>query len=426
MGILAVVFVRCYYKAMSKRTHDYEHERYSPEVIRRYEDPEYARRAEAYEREQRRKLKKRSGKFGRGSDAPENSHLNKPPKRKNYRINKLKMVRNILLILVVMAVAIFAYVLSITSNLDRVDTTGKNFAINSQVDKDLDGYRNIAILGSDARKGEGYDGSRTDAIIILSIRKRNGHIRMISVMRDSYLKMKGSSGDMVLDKLTHAHAFGGGVNTISALNRSLDLNIREYVVFNWKTVADTIDTLGGITVDVKSNEIGDLNHWGPETGENVGHPYKKIKKTGVQTIDGVQATTYCRIRKNSGGDKGRANRYKKVMAGVLKKSATSPWKFGELSKKVMPKVRTNMTQFQVATLLLRTPTFDMGKSISYPKSYYGGIIGGVWYAVPTTLNNNARWLHRKAFEQKNYTPSATLSGINDEIINTTGVSAGNN
>ena len=70
MGILAVVFVRCYYKAMSKRTHDYEHERYSPEVIRRYEDPEYARRAEAYEREQRRKLKKRSGKFGRGSDAP--------------------------------------------------------------------------------------------------------------------------------------------------------------------------------------------------------------------------------------------------------------------------------------------------------------------------------------------------------------------
>ena len=182
------------------------------------------------------------------------------------------MVRNVLLILVVLAVAIFAYVLSITSNLDRVDTTGKNFAINSQVDKELDGYRNIAILGSDARKGEGYDGSRTDAIIILSIRKRNGHIRMISVMRDSYLKMKGSSGDMVLDKLTHAHAFGGGVNTISALNRSLDLNIREYVVFNWKTVADTIDSLGGITVDVKSNEIGDLNHWGPETGENVGRP----------------------------------------------------------------------------------------------------------------------------------------------------------
>lgn len=418
--------VRWYYKAMDRRTHDYKHEKYSPEVIRRYEDPEYARRAEAYEQEQRRKLNGRSGKKERSFNSPKSPKSNKVQGRKGYRINKLKLFRNILLVLIVLAVAIFSYVLSITSKLDRVDTKGNNFAINSQVDKDLNGYRNIVILGSDARKGEGYDGSRTDAIIILSIRKRDGHIKMISVMRDSYLKMKGEAGNLVLDKLTHAHVFGGGVNTISALNRSLDMNIREYVVFNWKTVADTIDTLGGIDVNVKSNEIGDLNYWGPETGENVGRPYKKIKKTGVQRIDGVQATTYCRIRKNSGGDTGRANRYKKVMAGVLKKAVTSPGKLGELSRKVMPNVRTNMTQLQVATLILRSPTFDMGKSISYPKSYYGGIIGGVWYAVPTTLNDNARWLHRKAFEQNNYTPSATLSGINDEIISTTGVSTGNN
>lgn len=417
MGILAVALVRWYYIAMNRRTHDYEHEKYSPEVIRRYEDPEYARRAEAYELEQKRKLNgRRGGNYG----------YPKTPKRKGYRINKLKVIRNIIIALIVLAVAIFAYVLSITSKLDRVDHKDNTFAVNSQVDKDLSGYRNIVILGSDARKGESYDGSRTDAAIILSIRKRDGHIRMISVMRDSYLKMKGASGQPVLDKLTHAHAFGGGANTISSLNRSLDLNIKEYVVFNWKTVADTIDTLGGITVDVKSNEIGDLNHWGPETGENVGRSYKKITKTGVQTIDGVQATTYCRIRKNSGGDTGRANRYKKVMAGVLKKAATSPWKLRELSDKVMPNVRTNMTQFQVATLILRMPTFDMGKSISYPKSYYGGIVGGVWYAVPTTLNNNAGWLHRKAFGQKNYTPSAALSEINDEIINTTGISTGNN
>ena len=85
-------------------------------------------------------------------------------------------------------------------------------------------------------------------------------------------------------------------------------------------------------VNVKSNEIGDLNHWGPETGRNVGRKYKKIKHTEVQTLSGVQATTYCRIRKNSGGDTGRAKRYKKVMAGVFRKAVTSPGKLGTLSE----------------------------------------------------------------------------------------------
>ena len=152
--------------------------------------------------------------------------------------------------------------LSITSKLDREDTDGKNFAISEQADKELDGYRNIAILGSDARKGEGYDGSRTDAVIILSIRRIDGRVKMISVMRDSYLKMRDKEKNVVFDKLTHAHAYGGGINTVATLNKNLDLNIREYVVFNWKAVADTVNCLGGIRVNVKSNEIGDLNHWG--------------------------------------------------------------------------------------------------------------------------------------------------------------------
>ena len=120
---------------------------------------------------------------------------------------------------------------------------------------------------------------------------------MISVMRDSYLKIADADGNLMLDKVTHAHHYGGGVDTCAALNRSLDLNIDEFMVFNWKAVSDAVDALGGITVDVKKNEIRDLNHWGPETAENVGGKYTKITKTGKQKIDGVQATTYCRIRK---------------------------------------------------------------------------------------------------------------------------------
>lgn len=99
-------------------------------------------------------------------------------------------------------------------------------------------------------------------------------------MRDSYLKMEYMDGSMVLDKITHAHHYGGGADTCAALNRSLDLNIEEFVIFNWKAVADAVDCLGGVEINVKENEISDMNTWGPETAENTGGTYTEITSAG--------------------------------------------------------------------------------------------------------------------------------------------------
>jgi LCP family protein required for cell wall assembly len=244
---------------------------------------------------------------------------------------------------------------------------------------------------------------------------------MISVMRDSYLQIQDPEGDLVLDKITHAHAFGGGMDTTRALNRNLDLNIKEFVIFNWQAVADTVDALDGIEIDVKKKELNDLNHYGKETGKNVGKKFHKVKKAGVQTLDGVQATTYCRIRKTSGGDTGRGNRYKKVVEGVMKKLAANPGKAKTLSDEVMPQIRTNMSRMQVTTLMARMARTDMKKSISWPKKYYGGIVHELWYAVPQTLNSNVKTLHKKAFGQEGYTPSKTCRKISKQIVEETGL-----
>ena len=435
------------------------------EIIRRYEDPEYKKAAEEYEKKHRRSrrsseygddplrgdrisseaeeaeggysrraAKKRHEQEKREADrrrlqemrerrAEEDALFKNKGKKKNpAKRRKLKIIRNILIIIAIVIALLIGYFLFLTSHLDKVDTSDANFAISPKAADELSGYRNIAILGVDARAGQGYDGSRTDAIIILSIRKLNGDIKMISVMRDSYLKIADADGNLMLDKVTHAHHYGGGVDTCAALNRSLDLNIEEFMIFNWKAVSDAVDALGGITVNVKKNEIRDLNHWGPETAENVGGKYKKITRTGEQTIDGVQATTYCRIRKTSGGDTGRARRYKKVMSAVMKKGLTSPLKLYTLGKDVLPEIRTNMSQLQLLTFMLRAPGYDIKKNISWPKDYYGGIIfNGLWNAVPRTLESNVKWLHRKAFEQRNYRPSRTCLDISQEIINTTGI-----
>lgn len=291
-----------------RKTEDFDGLNYSPELIRELSDPQYAKEEEQYERQARRRSAK-NGKSARrrshsrddrdenltmedllGDFAPSGSASEQnifeedsddaqgrrarakasrakrrsdgKKKKKKYKVNKKTMARNILSLVLIFALVGTAAFYYLTRTFDKVDTTKGQFAINSQVAKDLSGYRNIAILGVDARADEGYDGSRTDAIIIMSIKKTTGDIRLISVMRDSYLRMGYFDGEPILDKITHAHHYSGAVNTCASLNQSLDLNIDEFIIFNWKAVADAVDCLGGVDIKVKKNEKGDMNIWG--------------------------------------------------------------------------------------------------------------------------------------------------------------------
>jgi len=409
---------------------DFEGMKYSPELIRQLEDPEYAKKADEYERQARQQKKNASEPapvrdeevVGRRAAKKQAKKGKQDKKGKKYKINYKTILRNFVLVIAVLLVAVCGFVWSLTDTFDRQETKPEDFAISAKAAEELKGYRNIAIFGTDGRADESYDTSRTDAIIILSFKKSNGDLRLISVMRDSYFKFEYFDGELILDKVTHANVYGGAVNTCAALNRSLDLNIDEYVMFNWKAVSDAVDTLGGITINVKKNEISDMNRWGPETADNVGGTYKKIEKAGKQTLDGIQATTYCRIRKTSGGDSGRAGRYKKVVIATIKKAITQPWKLQQLSNEVFPNIRTNLTQGDILSLLPLAVRMDMQNSISWPKEYYAGLLSdGISYVVPITLESEVKRLHKKAFGQENYKLSDTAAQINEEIIWSTGI-----
>lgn len=412
----------------SKKTIDFDGMKYSPELIRQLEDPEYAKAAEEYEKQAMQEKKKktkvsvdyqkssigRSGKKGKSKS--ENKH------KKKFRINKLKVARNLILVLLILFGGITAMFFALTGSFDKVDTTGADFAISKKAAEGLSNYRNIAILGVDARADEEIDGSRTDAVIVMSINKKNGDVRLISVMRDSYLKMEYFDGTPILDKLTHAHHYAGGVNTCAAMNRSMDLNIDEFIIFDWKAVADIVDCLGGIKINVKENEINDMNRYGNESARNVGGEYEKITRAGKQTLNGTAAVTYCRIRKTSGGDEGRGARYKKVVKAVMKKAMLHPAKLLKMSNEIFPDIRTNMSRTELYTMSIGFPVYDFQPSISWPKVYYSGLLNdGVAYVVPQTLESNVKRLHRKAFGQGKYKVSKTCARISEEIMYDTGI-----
>ena len=112
-----------------------------------------------------------------------------------------RKIRKLIAILLILLLVFSGYFLILCSHFDKVDTGNSDFAIDPGVEDSLggflSGYRNIAVLGSDARSNEPLDGSRTDAIIILSIKRSNGDINMISIMRDSFLKQENSEHDLI-------------------------------------------------------------------------------------------------------------------------------------------------------------------------------------------------------------------------------------
>lgn len=347
--------------------------------------------------------------------------------RKNRKKHRTAKIVALCVLVLLTAVAVFAtyYVNNKLDKIDIVETPkgDAQWGIDAKVSEDLKNYENIAILGVDNNKSKGnkFDGARSDEIMIASINKKTGDVKLTSVMRDTYLEIQDKSGNYKLDKVTHAHAFGGGLDTCRALNRNLDLNITQFVIFSWKSVADLVDSMGGIELDVKANELNDLNAAGPGTATTLGKSYTPVTHTGLQKLDGVQVAAYCRIRHNSGGDDGRTERGRATLVAIFHKAkGLGPSELNRVADESLPGIRTNIKNNEIFGYLLNINKYNMGASGRFPYKYHGGLLGAVWYGVPVELESNVAKLHLELFQQENYKPSSTLLEINAKIIEKSG------
>lgn len=140
-------------------------------------------------------------------------------------------------------------------------------------------------------------GNRSDCIIIASMNNKSKEIKLVSVYRDTYVQIEGHG----LDKITHAYSYGSAPLAISTLNTNLDLNIKEFVTVNFDSVAAAVDKLGGVTIDIESQEeLKYLNSYIDETAKVTGKSNERVAGTGKQTLNGVQAVAYSRIRYTEG------------------------------------------------------------------------------------------------------------------------------
>lgn len=337
----------------------------------------------------------------------------------------LRIFLTILLIIIIIVVILAGVAVGFVANkLGKINVEEINeeeVGITVKTKEELSGYRNIALLGIDSRADDYGLGNRSDCIIIASLDQKTKNIRLISVYRDTYLQLE-EKGKTVLDKVTHAYSYGGAQNTLKALNTNLDLNITEYVTVNFDAVIVAVNAMGGVTIDIDSSELKYINDYINATSASSGIKSSQITKTGKQTLDGVQAVAYSRIRYTEGGDYKRTERMRTVIEAMLSKAKTL--NIGQLNKLVdtiLPRVSTNISGTEIIGLVPSIASYNITDSIGWPYETRGKTIDR-WYGIPVTLESNVEKLHKEIFGQSDYVVSDDIKEISNQIIKKTGYS----
>ena len=286
-------------------------------------------------------------------------------------------------------------------------------------EENMKGYWTIAIFGVDARDNAIEKSTNSDVIILCNINRDTGEIKLVSVYRDSYLNIndKGSYA-----KANQAYFVGGPKQAVEALNRNLDLQIQDYMTFNWKAVANAIDVLGGVDIELSKVEFFYINSFITETVKATGIGSHQLTHAGMNHLDGVQAVAYGRLRLMD-TDYARTERQRKIIAQAFEKSKKADFQtLYTLIGTVFPQVSTSIGVDDLVSNERNISKFHLGETTGFPQARGDANMGKKGaVVVPATLESNVIELHKFLFGDEAYTPSDTVKKISAKISSDTGI-----
>ncbi|HJB01302.1 MAG TPA: LCP family protein [Candidatus Mediterraneibacter merdavium] len=348
-------------------------------------------------------------------------HRRSRVKRGNW-FTKMKLWQKILLVVAIVVLCVFfsavAYVYAKWSKVDRQNIKAEDIVINEEIrlNKELDlgdGYKNVALFGVDSRDGSLGKGNRTDCIIVASLNNETKEIKMVSVYRDTILDLSEGT----YQKCNGAYSYGGPVLAINMLNMNLDLDIEDYVTVDFGAIADAIDLLGGVEIELTEEELPTLNKYLLETAASAGKESYYINEPGLRLLDGVQATTYARIRSTAGGDFTRTERQRLVVEKMFEKAKKADLAtINKIIDEVFPQVSTSFTLQELLMYASAYSEYTLGGNMGFPQDNYTDTVSGLGsLVIPDDLVSNVSKLHEFLFGTVGYTPSSTVQNVNDNI-----------
>ncbi len=372
------------------------------------------------------------------------SKKNYKKSRKYKKMRRRKIIFGIeITVLLILSGILFVYAW-INRSMDKMnqDTLDSSqIQINSEVKANTDlsqmsGTQVIALVGVDARGVEGSElaeSMNSDTIILCCIDHDKQEIRMVSIMRDTWMNMAKYTDEYYeFDKANSAYNRGGPESMLSMLNTNLDFALTDYVTVNFKALADAIDVLGGLDIEMTNAECVHANNYNREVSEAQGVEYEAIPYdedlggdySEVRHVSGALATSYARIRYGGGDDAKRTSRQRIVINLMVQKLKQNPTKIPEILDKVMGNVSTSLTKNEILELGMHAVTYTMGTSYAYPfQLCYGeNVVNAIGedVVIPVTLEFNVRELHEYLYPGLSYEPSAAVTEYSDYIARKSG------
>lgn len=372
------------------------------------------------------------------------SKKNYKKSRKYKKMRRRKIIFGIeITVLLILSGILFVYAW-INRSMDKMnqDTLDSSqIQINSEVKANTDlsqmsGTQVIALVGVDARGvevSELAESMNSDTIILCCIDHDKQEIRMVSIMRDTWMNMAKYTDEYYeFDKANSAYNRGGPESMLSMLNTNLDFALTDYVTVNFKALADAIDVLGGLDIEMTNAECVHANNYNREVSEAQGVEYEAIPYdenlgddySEVRHVSGALATSYARIRYGGGDDAKRTSRQRIVINLMVQKLKQNPTKIPEILDKVMGNVSTSLTKNEILELGMHAVTYTMGTSYAYPfQLCYGeNVVNalGEDVVIPVTLEFNVRELHEYLYPGLSYEPSAAVTEYSDYIARKSG------
>jgi len=280
------------------------------------------------------------------------------------------------------------------------------------------GYYTIAIFGVDSRGGETEAGALADVDIVCNINRETKEIQLVSIYRDTY-SMIDASGKY--HKLNEAYFLGGHKQAVATLERMLDIKIDDYITFNWKSVVDAINILGGVDVEISEAEFEYINSFITETVKSTGIGSHQLAYPGKHHLDGVQAVAYARLRLMD-TDFNRTERQRKIADLALEKAKQSDFNtLKNLVLSVYPEVSSSISVDDLIPLARDADKYKLTDSLGFPFDNDTKDIGKLNYVIPVTLESNVRKLHELLYKNSEYSPSRELIDISNYIVEKSGL-----
>lgn len=251
---------------------------------------------------------------------------------------------------------------------------------------------NILLIGEE-KIGSGNQNGRSDSMMIASMNTEDKTLKLVSIMRDSYVSIPGYRDN----KLNAAFAHGGGELLADTIEQNFGIELDGYVRVDFAGFRKLIDELGGVEIELTEAEAQYLN-----TTNYISKKSERHMVPGKQTASGTQALGYCRVRKRAAingenDDFGRTYRQRAVLSQIYEKvKDLNAVELISLVNTLLPYVSTNVGKVDIlnyAKVMLQMGIPEVQqKRIPIDGAYTGQrLYCGASLVLDFDVNNKALW-----------------------------------